>query len=407
MSASPNAGVIAERQEAARLLLSQPLIVAGGFNGDRLPLIRQHARWLTDEFSHVLGYRLVVEAGFARLYKTAVGDASRPARRDGTGNPLTGTGSPLTPRAYTYLTLAVSVLLTAREQMLLSGLVADVRAAAAEAGIELGDDRAERRALTAALRTLVRWGVISEDDGNVAGYAENAAHEALLTVRREVVRHLIAGPLRQAQTPDELVELAAAAPVGGARHRVRRKLVETPVVYRDELPDEDREWMAQYQRREEDVLGGFLGVTFEIRAEGIALFGPELTDRKFPAEGTVAQAALLSVSTLVERLRPANIPNPREHLIVAVPIPDGLLEEVVAGHLDRHKRRWAKEWVANPEALIDEVRGLLVEMRLIAAADPVLSETPTAVDGWVLLAAASRYAAKEKIVDPNLFGDKP
>lgn len=397
------AGVIdTDRQEAARLLLATPLVTAAA-NPDGLSLIRRHSSWLTEQFSQILGYRLVIEATFARLYKTAVGDASRPALR-------AGTGSPLNVGAYTYLALIVSVLLTAREQMLLSGLVADVRNAGAEACVEVGDSISERRALVAALRVLVEWGVIVEEENSVSGYSDSPDHEVLLTVRRELVRHLIAGPLRQATSPDDLVRLASAALVGGARHRVRRRLVETPVVYRDALADEDRDWMAQYQRREADVLGDFLGVDLEIRAEGIAAFHPELTDRDFPASGTVAQAALLTLSSLVARLRPDPIPHPRDALMVGVAIPDGTLEEVLAGHVTRHRSRWGQAWVDDPDALADEVRALLADMGLIAPADPELGATRPGTGAWVLLAAAARYAAEEKIVErpaPNLFVDEP
>ncbi len=54
--------------------------------------------------------------------------------------------------------------MTAPEQLLLSQLVADIRAAAADAEIELeGTDRAAgKRTLVAALRLLVEWGSSSK-----------------------------------------------------------------------------------------------------------------------------------------------------------------------------------------------------------------------------------------------------
>ena len=394
---------VADRQAAACVLVAQPLVLAHGPHADVFRLIRKHADWLIEQFSQLLGYRLVVEAGFARLYKTALADASRPGVRS-------GSSTPLTPRAYAYLTLVVSVLLTSREQLLLSGLVTDLRAAAAEADIEVGDSVTERRALVAALRLLVEWGVLVEDENAVAGYADGGP-DVLLTVHRDLVRHLVAGPLRQAESPADLIERAGSAIVGGARHRVRRRLVETPVVYRDDLDDEDRAWMAQYQRREEAVLGDFLGATLEIRAEGTALFHPELTDREFPGSGTVAQAALLTVSDLAARLRPSPVPNPRDALVVGVPIPDGLFEEILDGYVARHHRRWGQAWVEDAHALADEVRRLLADMHLIAPADVARAATRGngMPGGWVLLAAAARYVAEETIVAPpepvpDLFG---
>lgn len=303
---------IADQQAAARLLLAHPLLVAHGPHADDLRLVRKHEPHLVEQFSQLLGYTLVTEAGFARLYKAGLGDASRPALRP-------GTTTPLTQQAYARLAQIVAVLLTSREQVLLSALVQDLRTAAAEAGIDLADTLTERRAVVAALRLLVEWGVLVEDEGNVAGYADNDTHEVLLTIRRDVVRHLVAGPLRSSATPEQLITAASSAGFGGSRHSVRRRVVETPVVYRDELSDEDADWLRQYQRREERVLGDFLGTSFEIRAEGVALFHPDLTDKDFPGQGTVPQAALLVAADLVGRLRPNVVPNPRDGVIVGVP----------------------------------------------------------------------------------------
>lgn len=340
--------------------MGKPILLAAT-DRDDFRLVRTHADWLTEQFAQILGYRLVVEPSFARLYKTGLGDASRPATRS-------GSTTPFTPRAYAYLSLVLAVLLTSREQVLLSGLATDVRAAAAEADIALEDSYAERRAMSAALRLLVDWGVLVEDENTVATYTDGGP-DVLLTVRRDLVRHLIAAPLRQAESSDSLIELAQAAITGGVRHRVRRLLVETPVVYRDILDDEARAWMAQYQKREAAVLGDFLGATLEIRAEGIALFHEDLSDLDFPASGTVAQAALLTVADLVAQLRPDPVPNPRDAIAVGVPIPDGLFEEILDGHVTRHARRWGRDWVADPINLAAAVRDLLAAMALIAPAD--------------------------------------
>lgn len=393
----------AERQVGARTLLAHPLVLAQGSLAEEFRLIRKHAEWLIEQYHQLFGYRLVVETSFARLYKAALGDASRPGIRSGSPNPMT-------PRAYSYVALIIAVLLTSREQLLLSGLVTDLRTAAAETEIALDDSVGERRALVSALRLLVDWGVLIEDENSVTGYTEEGP-DVLLTVRRDLVRHLVAGPLRQAESPADLIERAGSALVGGPRHRVRRKLVETPVVYRTDLDDEERAWMSQNQRREETVLGDFLGATLEIRAEGVALFHPEITDREFPGNGTVAQAALLTVAELAARLCPSPVPNPRNALVVSVPIPDGLLEEVLDGYVERHHRRWGQAWVADTVALASEVRRLLKDMHLIAPVDSgsISVGGDGAVRDWVLLAAAARYVANESVIVPSktigdLFG---
>ena len=263
-----------------RLLLAHPLLTADGPHAEGFELVRRHRDALARDVRQVLGYRLVVEPGFARLYKAGLGpDRARPLRRT--------SGAPFSPRAYAYLSLCCAVLLTGRQQVLLSSLVEDVRHAAAEAGLVWGDDStAERRAFVAALRHLVELGVLVEDDGTVAALADNAEAEALLYVRRELVRHLLAVPLREVENPDELVRLAAEPSLGGgARHRVRRLLVEEPAVVVGDVDEECWAWLRQSQRREAGVLGELFGLELEIRAEGVAAVDPrdELTDVAFPA----------------------------------------------------------------------------------------------------------------------------
>lgn len=394
-----------EHRRAVRALLASPLLLA---DHPDFPLVRRHAEWLKTWFGNFLGYRLVVEAGFARLFKAGLGP--------GRGRPLSRPTGPFTPRMYAYLTLAMAVLLTGPEQVLLSSLVADVRAAAVEAGIELGDAQrqTERRALGAALRQLVTWTVLREEQGTVAGYADDDQAEALLTVDRDIVAHLMSTPPGRAASPAEFIRHAAGAGPGGSRHAVRRRLTEQPVVYLDELTAAERAWLRREQRRDERSYLEYLGVQAELRAEGAALLDPddELTDVPFPGTGTVAQAALLAVGALVEQLRPA----PGE-LVIGVPVADDRLDRVLAGLADRHARRWAGRYLEDPLLLREEVIALLISMGLLARSAPTVAdsepeEAVTLADratdargargdapegGLVLLAAAARYAANEEV----------
>ncbi len=65
----------AERRTAARLLLAHPLIASDGPHADLFPLIRRHADWLGKRFQQVLGYRLLVDSSYARLFKAGLGRA--------------------------------------------------------------------------------------------------------------------------------------------------------------------------------------------------------------------------------------------------------------------------------------------------------------------------------------------
>jgi uncharacterized protein (TIGR02678 family) len=410
----------AERRTAARLLLAHPLVTSSGPHSDAFALVRRHADWLAQRFQQVFGYRLLVEASYARLFKAGLGP--------GSGHRLErpSTGTPFTPRTYACLALALSVLVTAPEQILLSQLVADLRAAAVDAGIEIADTgrQAERRTLAAALRQLVDWGVLSETEGHVGAVAEERSGEALLTVDREIARAVVAGPLAQSRDGADLVRRAADPGFGGPRTYVRRRLVETPVVHLDDLTDAEREWLRTRQRREAQAFSELLGLEAEIRAEGIALVDPDgdLTDLHLPGTGTVAQAALLLVERLVDRLRPEDPGHPAVggRLVIGVPVPDGLLPELLDALIEEYGSRsnWQRGHLEDREGFLAAVLDLLVRMRLMAPAGPVRSGghgLPEGYDesvadgrsvtdvsqargqgrtdsGWILLAAAARYA---------------
>jgi uncharacterized protein (TIGR02678 family) len=361
----------AERRTAIRLLLREPLVTAAA-HPDEFPLIRRHADELAKQFGQLLGYRLTVEPGFARLHKSGLGrDAGRRLER--------GSGAPFTPRTYAYLALALAALVTAPEQLLLSEVVARTRAAAAEAGIDLGEPnrQAERRALVAALKQLMTWRVIAEDEGSVDSYAGDSEADALLTIDREIARRLVSGPVSQAPTPLDLIEKADQA---GPRHRVRRLLVETPAVYLDDLTEEERDWLRRSQRREQRILEDFTGLTAEIRAEGVALIDPEqeLTDTQFPGTGTVAWAALLLAGELAAELTPTDG-------ATGAPIPEGRVEELLRGFIEKHPNAWSQELSTQPVLLAAAVIDLLRRMRLVRPAQPPQT-------GWLLSAAAARYA---------------
>jgi uncharacterized protein (TIGR02678 family) len=355
-----------DQRDAARHLLRTPLVLASR-DPDAHRRIRRHADTLGAMFRTYLGYRLVVDAKFARLSKAGLGP--------GQGRPFTRGSQKVafSPRDYAYLALLCSVLLTARQQVLLSSIVADVRQSAAEAGIDLGGDTlAARRALVHALRQFVEWGIVTEDAGSVSEYADDPTREALLFIDRELVRHLLAVPLREVDDPAALVDLASSVAPDAVRHAVRRKIIEGPVVMVDDLTEAERAWLRQSQRREAQILEDNFGLWLEIRAEGVAAFDPEeeLTDVAFPREGTLGQAALLTVASLVAEFGR----RPYEPSRATLPVPPGLLSSVVQRLLARHGQRWSKEYADHPERLGPDVADLLVDVGLLVrSADGSLS----------------------------------
>lgn len=356
----------------ARTLLRRPLLRADGPDGELLALVYRHRAALQDLFARMLGYRLVVERRFARLYK------SGPGADDSRG--VLG----MSPRGYAYVALTMAVLTGIGRQTLLSRLVADIRAAAVEAGITVVDDVADRRALTAALRHLVSLGVLHETEGTVDVHAE-----ALITIDTDLLGQLLTGPVAEASSPDRLVELAARPGPRGVEHAVRRKLVENPVVLYADLPPEQADWLRRNQRKESATLETCFGLRTECRAEGVLAADPEdyLTDLYFPGTSTVARIALLA---LPELLACTDAVDGRHPVDVAE------LRSVCARLVDDYPTAWSKQFTEDLDRLAEEVLELLRRMGLAVSSD----------GGWLLNAAAHRWIP-EPDGDPEREVEQP
>lgn len=356
----------------ARVLLRRPLLRVGGADGDLLPLVYRHRAALADLFAQTLGYRLVVQRQFARLYKAI----------PGTDLPRTETG--LTPAGYAYLALTIAALTGVGRQVLLSRLVGDVRAAAAEAGIEAGDDVADRRALTAALRHLLGLGVITETEGSVTGLFGDVPAEALITIDTDLLGQLLVGPLAEADSVADLLALAARPGPRGVEHAVRRRLVEEPVTLYADLPAEQADWLRRRARRESAVLERCFGLVSESRAEGIAVTDPEdyLTDLVFPGASTVARIALLALPELLAEPQPSldeGEPARRRDGRVAVTV--GQVRLACRRLVSDYPAAWSKQATEDTADLADEVLALLTAAGL-ARPDG---------DGWLISPAAHRW----------------
>ncbi|KAA5826515.1 TIGR02678 family protein [Saccharopolyspora hirsuta] len=344
----------------ARVLLRRPLLRAGGPDGDLLPMIYRQRAVLQEVFSSLLGYRLVVERRFARLYKS------------GAGEDTTRGEASLSPRGYAYLALTLAALTGIGRQVLLSRLVSDVRAAAAEAEISVVDDPADRRALTAALRQLVALGVITETEGSVT--AESSA-EALITIDTDLLGQLVAGPLAEADSPAQLIELAGAAGPRNIEHAVRRRLVEDPVVLYSDLPAEQASWLREHVTGESRRLERFFGLVSECRAEGVVVCDPEdyLTDVAFPGPGTVARIALLALPELLSRSDPDAA---GKHPVTWQDLTD-VCQELV----DAYPAAWSRAATEDHQELVHSVVALLRRLGLLQDAG----------GSWLLGPAAHRW----------------
>jgi uncharacterized protein (TIGR02678 family) len=303
----------AQRRAALRALLAKPLLLADS-DGDMLVLVRRHLSDLREWLNRETGWRLVADSESARLFKTApeLSDASHPARGHNK--------EPFGRRRYVTLCLALSVLSRADAQTTLGSLADDMLTAAAEpelaaTGFALTlDSRAGRSDLVAVVRLLLSWGVLSRVAGDEDAYLA-AGTDVLYDVCRPVLGVLLSGtrgPSTVAATrfEDRLTELAAE-PVAESdelrnqalRRRLTRRLLEDPVLYYDELTEDEHAYLLSQRHAITRRIADATGLIPEIRAEGIAMVDPddELTDVRMPEQRTDGHVTLLVAEYLAGR----------------------------------------------------------------------------------------------------------
>ncbi|KQO98340.1 TIGR02678 family protein [Leifsonia sp. Leaf264] len=306
---------------------------------DMFALVRRHGVELKSRFSHNLGYRLIIEPGFARLLKAEQPDGT-PAR-----TPLrTGKGVPVTSaRVYRDISLIAASLQApgVGEQILISQLLTQIRADAAEAGIVLTETITDRRDFVTAITILISWGLITETDGSVADWSA-AQHEVLLTVDRNRFPYLLANLSKDH---------------GGRRvsalQSLTRKLTENPVVVRADLPEDEQVTLRQDRAKLEAALAMF-GLNLELRREGALAWDDkgDITDDPFPGEGALRQAALLFINRATAD-RQASEDG-------WVTLTAGAATSVVQSLLDENKGLWRKEFEPDaPDAASRVLRDVL------------------------------------------------
>jgi uncharacterized protein (TIGR02678 family) len=315
----------AQRQAALRALLAKPLLIAPD-DAEPLLLVRRHLTALSEWLRRETGWRLVADAETARLFKTAqvAGDATRPARGHNR--------EPFSRRRYVTLCLALSALARADAQTTLGSLADDMLTAAAEPGLAATgftltlDSRNDRADLVAAVRLLLGWGVLSRVAGDEDGYL-SAGTDVLYDVRRPVLGVLLTGSRGPSTVTaggfeSRLAELTAE-PVAetdelrnqALRRLLTRRLLDDPVVYYDELTEDERAYLISQRHNITGRITEATGLLAELRAEGVAMVDPddELTDVRMPEQRTDGHVTLLVAEYLASRGRA-----PRSELLAFV-----------------------------------------------------------------------------------------
>lgn len=398
-------------QRAARLILSHHLVTTRYPDRAALPLLRRWATELREDLLELFGYRLGVTETTARLFTVA-------DRLDPGGGARSVTDRPFDRRRYAYLALALAALGRAGGQITLSELAEQVASEAGQVpGVELAPERAtDRDAFVDAVAWLTARGAIALADGDAGGWVSDPDRgEALYDIDRPVVAALFRPP-RALQHLHSVRGLLTAGdrPDGGrsvgtaeVARRVRRALVQRPVVYAEELDDEERLQLALPRTTAGIEL--LTGLVAERRAEGVALVDSSgrMSDLRFPGVGTVPQVALLLAGEICARVsepgsEPVRWPRPADPeaeleagLDAAIPaagvfaslagdgapaeappvpqpapthplVEDSWLAETAAKLADEFGRTFAAQWQADPAGLLDTALTVLERQRLVA-----------------------------------------
>jgi uncharacterized protein (TIGR02678 family) len=302
----------AERERALRALLMRPLLTN---RSEELVLVRRHADYLREWLSRETGWILHIERECARLYKRPAGtlDATR-GRAD------------FDRTRYALLCLACAVLERAEAQITLQYLgerllesVADPELA--DTGFRFAlDSPRERRDLVQICRFMLEIGVLGLVAGDEEAYV-NRSGDVLYDIHRRVLAMLPASArgasMIAATQPESSFEARLAALASDdlpespetqrmvIRHRLARRLLDDPVTYHDELQAEELAYLATQRGPMSARLAQAVGLTAELRAEGLALVDPEesLTDVFMPAVGTEAHVTLLIAEHLAGAAR--------------------------------------------------------------------------------------------------------
>ncbi|MFG1695300.1 TIGR02678 family protein [Nonomuraea sp. NPDC049309] len=355
MSTLANQLVRAEKEELARAirtLLGRPLVSAHD-DPAAFDLVRKRRGPLIQWFDYFCGWRLIVEPrqGYARLVKVrSEPGATRPARRRRT------TRAPFDRRRYTLLCLCAAELLTSPVTTI--GMLASrvAQAAAVEPGVPAFEPVRveERAAFVDAVKLLEHYGALTAMDGATDAYLDDEEAKVLYQVDTTRIIRLLAAPVPPSEAAaGTLLEsawegggppaaLTAEARYGAgepsetqralhARHTLIRRLLDEPVVYRDELTPAQAAYAASLTgRRILRRAAEEAGFVLEERAEGFLLVDPDgiATDSRFPDDGNHAKVAALLMLDL---------------LVTSGPVSAARLDEEAAELLRRFPQ-WAKAY---------------------------------------------------------------
>lgn len=304
-----------DRRRALRALLAQPVLAARGPGEASYRLIRRFEGDLRDWLLTNTGWQLTVDTAVARLHKRVAGDDPTRGIVD-TGRRAFGR------RRYVLLALSLAVLERAGAQTTLGKLADDVT-------IELGDPRfvasgleftlgtrEERGDMAAVVKLLLGLGALRRVEGDEQRYVDGVS-DVLYDIEHGVLGTLLqsaqAPSAVSADTFDERISAVIEHPhdeTDDARNRtirrtLTRRLLDDPVVFYDELSDDELAYLTRQRHAILERITDATGLVGEVRAEGIAMLDPDdaLTDVRMPEGGAPGHLALLLATRLADEGR--------------------------------------------------------------------------------------------------------
>lgn len=391
-----------ERRAALRGLLQTPLVTPDGPTGATFALVRRHREWLADWCAHHADWSLVVTAEAARLRKHPAS-----VRSDARGAVEPGRGEPFNRTRYALFCLALAALERGGRQVTLGRLAEQIAIAlaaeptfAANGFLWSLDDVAGRRDFVNVLRLLVALGLLRRVQGDEEDLLHDRQSDALYNIGRPALALLLSArrspSLVTAQEfaarLDALLDAAHPATPEARNRALRtafaRRLLDDPVLYYDELDEEQRAYLDRQRGFLLPELAKATGLHAEVRQEGIALadLDGDCTDSGLPEEGTEGHLALLLATWLADRLRGG------ETGAVAI----ATLRTQTARFIRQHRHHWRREvaergaelWLT--EIVIERLAGLDL---IVREADTI---RPRAALGRFALRASAELAPAEE-----------
>jgi uncharacterized protein (TIGR02678 family) len=364
LSPTPTPEIEAERRHALRALLRRPLLPATGATSKEYILVRRHSAWLKHWFATYPAWELHIDKEVARLRKapTNLVDETRPAIDE-------TSGTAFSRRRYALFCLALAALERSEQQTTLGRIAQtimefvaadpDLQAAGLVFDIANYD---QRRDLVHAVRLLLDYGLLRQIHGDERQFLDKTGAPDVLY---DIDRHILAVMLNAPQSPSA-VEAALhsvsnavprrrlssnegrvagimsedPAPAGDdannsrIRARLVRMLLDDPVLYFQDLNDEERSYLQRQRSYLLRRIQEATGLVPEVRREGIAMVDDtgDLTDISLPEEGTDGHLCLLLADWLAN--------HSRDHPRTAVPV--SAIQQHIGNLVRVHGSRWRK-----------------------------------------------------------------